>query len=543
MSYKFNQSIFTMKKPFYLSLVAAMALTACSNDEPAKGSNDGNDFGYVAVNIVQPKSIGGRATSFEQGTEDENYAEKALFFIFDNTGNQVGDCQEIALTGDKTGGDNPAVERIYNAVLVIDGAASKPATNLQIVCVLNAPADMKGSKATLSALKGEIDDYATGRTEKGAFIMTNSAYKNESKDVLGAEITEANLAKSAAEALSNPVDIYVERVVAKVRAHADGSFTNNGANPTVDGTEVPLTIHVTGIEIANIATTSYLFKSISGIDWTWAWDTANKRSYWENVPSPLTYSNKSYTAIATDENFDIANASFSEYIQPNTSGQKTCILVTAELLKDGKPYEMVYMRGGYFAPGNALSLVAQYVANQGFWKKTGEDSYSQLGADDFEWYNNGDLPEDAPITWLKDYEVLPRVKESVTNIYVKDAEGNYTAANADDINGLFTTTERHPYVARYFTEGKCYYFVNIDQTPVAKDNGYTGEGKFEGVVRNHIYDLSLNSIAGVGTPIFDPEDVIIPQIPDDDELWYLSARVNVLQWKLVNQTIDFSGTK
>lgn len=72
-------------------------------------------------------------------------------------------------------------------------------------------------------------------------------------------------------------------------------------------------------------------------------------------------------------------------------------------------------------------------------------------------------------------------------------------------------------------------------------SGYTGSSKFEGVIRNHVYDLTLNSISGVGTPVFDPNDVIIPETPDEETLWYLGAEVNVLKWRIVKQTVDFTG--
>lgn len=527
-----------MKKKFsFLPLFAALTFTGCSTDEDVLNKNDnGNkEFGYVAVNIVQPKSIGTRAASdgFEYGSEDENEAQTGLFFIFDDSGNKVGEAQELPLTGNGTSA-NPEVERIYKAVLVIDGVQDKPTTEKQIVCVLNAPDGLNG-ETTLSGLEAKIADYAADRTTKGKFIMTNSVYKSGEAKVLGATISDANIKQSADGALANPVDIYVERVVAKVRAKTAPTFSNTeGAKPNVDGVETQLTIKLTGIEIANIAKTAYLFKSIEGIDYTWAWDAGNKRSYWETMPAALEYANKSYNAIAT-EDFNISSVNLSEYIQPNTSGQKTSILVTAELQKNGSAFDFVYLRGGYFTPDNALALIATYLANNGYWKKTGENSYSQLATSDFEWKNNEDLVAGSKIDWLERYEVVARVKDGTTELYKKTGE-SYAAATVEEINTLLAgNAESHPYVARYYKDGKCYYFVNIDQSSVAGETAHT----YDGVVRNHIYDLTLNSIRGIGTPVFDPEDVIIPERPEDETLWFLSARINVLAWKLVSQTVDF----
>ncbi len=529
-----------MKKIFLLPLFAALAFTGCSSDEEVinQEASGNKEYGYVAVNIVQPTSVSKRDASsgFEYGSNEENKAETGLFFIFDSEGNKVGNAKEVVLSGEGTG-NSPEVERIYNAVLVIDGLEGKPTTTKQIVCILNAPSGLTDeSISTLSDLEGKINDYSI--SNPGAFIMTNSVYKDGSTKILGTEIRDENIVSSAEAALSNPVDIYVERVVAKVRAKSAESFNNQGASITVGGETQTLTIKITGIEIANIAQTSYLFKNITGIDYTWAWDVTNKRSYWETMPSNMTYGNKSYDNIVndskpTDGDFNISNVTnntFSQYIQPNTSGQKTAVLVTAELYNGTNTYDFVYLRGGYFTPDGALALIADYVANNGYWKKTAS-GYSQLDTPDFEWENKTDNPS---LTWLESYEVVAKVKDGV-EMYKKDGD-NYTLVEVSEVNSLLSGTEtNHPYVAQYYKDGKCYYFVNIDQSSIAGAEAHT----YDGVVRNHIYDLTLNSIKGIGTPVFDPSDVIIPDRPKGEELWYLSARVNVLAWRLVTQTVDF----
>lgn len=540
------------RKILFLPILATLMLAGCSTDDDLTTGGNENEgkTGYIAVNIVQPKTIMGRAATtndFEDGSQVENYAQTGLFFIFNADGTQrIGDAQTLALTGNTSGSNvNPAVERIYNAVLVVDGKEAKPENNLQIVCVLNAPSGLE-SVTTLSDLKGKIADY--GRHKEGTFIMTNSVYKNGDKEVLGATVDEKNIAQSADKALANPVQIYVERVVAKIRAAAklksDGEFDNQGAEINMGNETKQLNINITGIEIANIATTSYLFKNIANINYTWAWDIDNKRSYWETVPTSLIYDNQSYNQIKED-GFDIKNVNLIQYIQPNTSTQKTAVLVTAELQDmEGKPYDFVYLRGGYFTPNDALTLIAERAAKEGYWKKTGDSpvKYSQLSSEDFEWEDIHDNPS---LTWLKSYEVVAKVKSDITDLYKYDKNNNkYVKQN--DVTAINTwlagSADDHSNVARYYKDGKCYYFVNIDQTPVAESNGFTSTEsatKFEGVVRNHIYDLTLNSIKGIGTPVFDPTDVIIPERPDDENLYYLAAQINVLAWRLVNQTVDF----
>lgn len=562
-------------RKLFIPLLAALALVGCSqSDEPGNKGQGSGDYSYVAVNIVQPGNAGSRATEasegFEYGTDDENYAQEGLFFIFSADGNtMVGDAQRIALAATGDTGNTPEVEKIYSAVLVIDGVKDKPAADLQVVCVLNAPDGIETGVSTITGLKEKIANY--GAATKGHFIMSNSVYKDGGTEVLGARITDANLKQSSSEALNNPVRVYVERVVARIDVTEPGeAFVYYDQEPLIDGVKKTLYINIKGLEIANIATTSYLFKNITGIDYAWAWDASNKRSYWETCPANLAYSNKSYNAINNNTPnatsglvpvFDFANATLKEYVQPNTTSQKTSVLVTAQLTEDKAgqiPFSFLYLKGGYYTPNGAGALLAQYLATTShfYYKKAASGAgttYSQLPASAFEWKNRKDFDgvtnltntEKNAISALEDYEVIGRLKTSgegaiaASEIYVKNGDNFTPITNISQVNEALLG-----YVAEYWKDGMCYYFMEIDQTPVATANGFTqpdpaNPTKFYGVVRNHIYRLSLKSIKGLGTPVFDPTDEIVPDRREDDDLWYLAAEIEVLAWKLATQDVNF----
>ncbi|MDE7410404.1 MAG: Mfa1 family fimbria major subunit [Muribaculaceae bacterium] len=555
-------------KKLFLPLLAAMALVSCSQNEP-NSSDDGksNDVSYVAVNIVQPGgSTRAGSPDFEDGTDVENFAQQGLFFIFNegqgDEADLVGNAQRLALSpSDKDLTTTPAVEKIYSAVLVVDGVEEKPTENIQIVCILNAPAGIETGIKNLKDLTNKMENYDAHT--KGSFIMSNSVYRDGGSKVLGATVTSDNLKQSSAEALANPVQIYVERVVAKVDVTTKGEgFTYETMEPMIDGVKKPLYINIKGLEIANIAESSYLLKNISNPQTPtaispFASDPANKRSYWESCSSGLTYYNQSYNTInAAVENFDIATATLTQYIQPNTTSQKTSVLVTAQLTTDEEgtqPFSFIYLKGGYFTPDHANALLASYLANtSNFWYKTGETadntSYTQLPATAFEWKNKNDfegvtlsIKEDEAIKKMEDYEVIGRLKDGIESdklykaVYnAENKEYTYVPASVLEINEALLS-----YVAEYWNDGMCYYFMEIDQTPVLRAKGYTGTDTYFGVVRNHIYKLDLTSIRGLGTPVFDPNDVIIPTRRTEDQLWYLAAEVRVLSWRVVNQSVSF----
>ena len=79
--------------------------------------------------------------------------------------------------------------------------------------------------------------------------------------------------------------------------------------------------------------------------------------------------------------------------------------------------------------------------------------------------------------------------------------------------------------------GKAYYYVPI------KHLGNTGEVAEYGIVRYHFYKITLSGIKGFGTPVYNPDQVVKPVVPTYDDT-YLAARVQVLQWRIVNQSAN-----
>ena len=56
-----------------------------------------------------------------------------------------------------------------------------------------------------------------------------------------------------------------------------------------------------------------------------------------------------------------------------------------------------------------------------------------------------------------------------------------------------------------------------------------------GVLRNNWYKLTVNSVAAPGSPI-------VPEIPnenDDEESYYLQTTVQIMDWAVRGQKLDF----
>lgn len=94
-----------------------------------------------------------------------------------------------------------------------------------------------------------------------------------------------------------------------------------------------------------------------------------------------------------------------------------------------------------------------------------------------------------------------------------------------------------------YLNGEAYYIARIkhfnELTPWKAGEAYGSEnekylGRY-GVLRNNWYELSVNSVSGLGYPDV-PE--VKPTLPDDENDQYISVSVKILSWAKRSQKID-----
>ncbi len=131
-------------------------------------------------------------------------------------------------------------------------------------------------------------------------------------------------------------------------------------------------------------------------------------------------------------------------------------------------------------------------------------------------------------------------------------EALYSIVAATDIEEAFATARTEletlnadTYDINGYNEGLMYYAIPIEhlnntypayEEPMPADEVLIAEGNY-GVVRNHWYQLSINSLANVGKGIWNEEEVIIPD-PTDPISYYIEASINILSWNMVSQGVD-----
>ncbi|MDY4684713.1 MAG: Mfa1 family fimbria major subunit [Prevotella sp.] len=564
---------------FFPLACAALMMSACSSDNDIEGgaTKPGSDPQYLAVNIVNVGTTPTRAGEYENGTEEESKIKKVRFYFFNGdgspylikptgsevTGGENVNWLEVSNPTDDTTtpGTSTSVEKITNAVLVINGVQN--AAPSAIMAVVNPetvePATLKnGATMRLSELRSTAvgskfynKDASSGKVSD--FVMSNSVYINAGEDVCSS-LVAGHLTTSEKTAMENPVDLYVERVVAKVTADVDKDAFKVGDGSNWETTKYGTTTAVgkygdydvyAVIEGWGLAEENGKAEVEKQVDKSWTdgtlgigtWNTYDyHRSFWERSVAfntgvdgnqPVNHKYEEFKAKMKDELYTLPNTPIEKVTNLNTNNL-TKLLVAATLrYKDAENYwhnaEICRYNGmNFLGIDNLKNHVASTFSQ--YYTSTDNTQYTQLSGSDIDFKD--------PDATMVQYRVTPTLAadpEGVTKKYYTKNPG--TTSDFTEVNKSTVLAAIEASKAEVRKDGKAYYFVPI------KHLGKAGELGEYGVVRNHFYKITLTGIKGFGTPVYNPELVIDPTVPTYDNT-YLAARVQVLQWRVVNQNVS-----
>lgn len=543
---------------FLVGTLACTLFAACSNEENS-AINSGQEEGqlsYVAVNIVNANPTGSRVEGgeYENGKGPENTITKARFYLFDASGNPytvttneapdaVAATNYFDITAlEDQGKDEPNVESIKKGVLVFKGTTTELPTS--IVAVLNPPTDLTGSKS-LSDLQIAIADYSSTTS----FVMSNSVYASEGTEVVATDIV-GKVAQNEKDAEANPVDIYVERVLAKVRVTFSNADKENQYKVSEDG-EPAVYAKILGWAVTRTADKSNLLKDIDPawddmtLGFTWN-DEPFHRSYWAITPATVTLEKKSQDEIINDQKpatpEGATNISVPRYCQENTEADEhTEVVVVAQLVnEEGNPNPIYkYFGEEHDSEEDILTLIANKYNNVYYTRTEGTplpEEGTEYEYESFITPDNIHFEATTPETGGEDYEAIAQLDDDALNgvtIYIENPEYNGENEKYIELTNAETTINeelaKNP--AQIATEGYVYYYTPIKH--LGTTTGSTGE---YGVVRNHVYAVTITDIKGYGTPIFDPDKDIDTTHPSNEEV-YIAASINVLSWRVVSSDV------
>jgi hypothetical protein len=426
-----------------------------------------------------------------------------------------------------------------------------------------------------------VNNNAASETEKGYYYVTPIN-----------NVGVYSSYKEAEDASANVLNIYIERLAVKIGCTVNED-SNNGSSLTKgestaanvyqlldddnkavtivgDSDNTPVYVHLIAWGINATTRQNYLFKHldlswnavINGLEW-------NKpdyyRSFWgksfnyglADFNYPVNYhSNVNTDATATsapwltyipseqvDNSFGsvdycMENTNTAEILKTSYNSAATAVLVKARIVnKEGNEFKEDIVK--YGSTLYTYKGYAAYVVNA--LLNSGALNYfaggTQISADDVDVVSASDKLNG---------RIYVQLTEKAQAKTWSDAATGGNAVEAATINNtlkLFNASSD----ALGYTRGLMYYSIPIKHLgAVDKEDGVEGDyatklfETYLGVVRNHYYKLTINSLKGVGHGIVDPKEPIVPN-PVEDTGYYLNAKINVLSWKVVSQTVDLGS--
>ena len=595
-----------MKKFTMFSSVLASALmltvASCSSEDVAgvDAQNGKGTTSFLAVNI---ENVGSAPASrsyqqgdgtYEDGTDAESTINNVRFYFFngdgtpyllDNNGSENQPVNFLDQKVETAGKDHDHTAEIKTkAVLVLKGETK--AVPASVIAVINPDVLDNTTLHSGTMTLSELRTSATGtkfHDNTNGFVMSNSVYESAGQDVCSTPVANSVFATSE-EALNNPVDIYVERVNAKVNAKIDATYKRDGESTPawtkntegkyqIEVGNIEVTTYETGNTNAMPTTKKYpVYAVVQGwqladangkaevckqINTSWyagelgisPWTTSDyHRCFWSKSV-PFNFGAQGGANHPVNPKFEDIKLSLSDefsttpvYTLPNTpteviANPKTSVntltklIVAAKLVyqdADGsyKTAKVCQYRGLTYLGEDAVKkqIVSGFAQ---YFKKTTTttgDVYKSIEASDLAFKTVAGSSE------VKDYEVVATLASTVGQLYVKDGE-TYKTVSKDVVNAELEKEE-----AQVRTDGATYYYTPIKHLG---DAGKLGE---YGIVRNHSYQVTIQNIKGFGTPVYDPKKEIDPMIPSDENT-YLAASIKVLSWRVVSSKVDLDQTK
>lgn len=207
-------------KNILCGILVCGAFCACSDQEPENSNKPGSFDGkaYLRVNITDANSTRATGGDLEYGDAAEHEVVNADFFFYDTNGIFIA--RANVWDSGTENEDNPAgnIEFFGKSVIVLKGLTE---TNhpKHLVTVLNTPEDFEPAN-TLDGMKTLL----AGSIYNGShFTMSTTSYgRTAAVPYFVTEVSESDFKKELDEAQNaTPVDIYVERLAAKVTLRVD----------------------------------------------------------------------------------------------------------------------------------------------------------------------------------------------------------------------------------------------------------------------------------------------------------------------------------
>ena len=550
-----------------LLLILTYGLLASCNSGRSEEEifSDATSAQYLGVSIYTSEGQNTKAVDGweeEPGETNENAIKSVRFYFFNDNGESVNINPSTAHSYfDWNASGNNSLSTDEKIVIPVKPQASFPT---QIVAIVNYIPNSNVN--TIRGLQDLVENYESGRTDEGKFMMSNSVYAKSGNAVIGTSIN-GKFYGSEDKAKQDPVTVHVDRILARMDIHFAETLTRIKENVYDTGikfkegeTEKPVYIKLLGWGVTSAPSKSRLVKSVNG-GWTESlfgsknWNNeANFRSYWAINPAEdkMDYQWYSFTDLTgkkidgtdTDKKegcygFDVTSLYMQENANPLTSGavefaapkNPSALIIAGQLIDDqDKPLEIAEYDSEQFTIDGLKNKIAQelelYTDNDGGNGKR-KISPTDLTFETSMQHKNQTAGPGLEGTY---YSYVVLTSEAKDKTWYSSIEEN--AEVVKDPQAYIKSRIAEP--AKVWNKGYTYFFRKIPHVLAQGSNP-----EYLGVVRNTIYDVSIKEFTKLGTPVYDPSEKIYPEQPEEGENM-LKTEIRVVEWRLAEQTFQFN---
>lgn len=526
-----------MKNLFLTGLIGLGVFSSCSNEgDPTKDVtlNEGEAYAQIVLNMTDSRTAsrapeGSNTGSTDTGTESE-YNVQDLTVVLADANNYI---QAIYAADLKTGGSDNS-NRATEPFKV-------PAGQYKVYVLANYESSKEAFSQSLAVgtqfdQAFEIKD-ASKLNQTGKFLMTNDdlleSVTDFTTDASDTEVDDDLSKETQSPETVHLVKVNIERVVAKVELDQTKTTLD-----VIDENKTEIAdAELQGGALINLNKYMYMVRDAKA--------TNNKPSTASTWIYPEDY-NYSKVLDGTSEGEDawlaanFSNPTASSFTKDLTSATFYCPenTMSAEAQQNGQTTGVVY-KVKYTPAATAYTELA----------KDAISTYDQIftailaledGTKDSEITDDiFSTSEDENGTFFTyNNLIFKNKKAAILYKSIAEATGSSINEKATAANNAFTSnkgktseTDLDGIKVYKYSDGISYYTAWVKHNP---DGGNMEEGKF-GVVRNHWYVLTVNSISGLGyhKPTFEnPED------PDDPTVSNIQVAATIKPWTIVKQGVD-----
>lgn len=561
-----------IKHFFGLAVLAAMTASCSSNNELVNGGNGSgeveNGTAYASFKINLPTTSGTRAAGDPQGTPDFNEGTAAEYevkngtiLIFDATTGKFVTSAELGNMNPWTDVKTDGVTTAAIATVKLSNVSISGNYNA-LVLLNNNTTDATTKKVTLPSA---ADTYATWSKDvskanatnyvstDGIFMANAPMYTSTTTEPTTlVKINKVCASPEEAQAKAATV-IYVERGLAKVTME---DFTAGGYS-IADGTYAGGKVEIKNWQLDVTNKSTFPVHQTSGLmtDWNQIWNTnrfydqtntAFKRVYWGVDPN---YDNSDYQTLAN------CKTAFNMITNDKVVGEagkvhpQYCLENTFNLdnMKQGQTTRVVFK--AVFTPKDFTGTDKTFYKignNTAIWKEADLKQQIKTVALTAMGITNAEEQAKYDVDLTKGTNISGKAGQHLIKAdnITYSGEAALSKVNEDVVNaineklGLSTAVGISTYL-----NGEAYYIARIkhfnELTPWTAGTAYDSNNKDflgrYGVLRNNWYELSVNSVSGLGYPDV-PE--VKPTVPDDENSQYINVSVKILDWAKRSQSID-----